>query len=250
MDLGRPRGLAQPQVPEGQHGGQQRGGQAQPGQRPPPAQHQRAGQRRVDGDQHERDRVDAAQLGDLDHRQPQVLRVAERAPRKSPEEMTAQPLAADPQARRRGQRPARREPARDEAHQPADGGHVEPAPGGEQEQRPPRERPRDRAVRPERVVEPAQEHEEEGETVEPAPAEGHARRGADRRHQQRHQREPAGDLPVGAWEGQRQQERAAHEQRRLAEAVAHRPGAQAPAASRSARKRGRPAATILRRVAA
>ena len=91
VDLGRPRGLAQPQVPEGQHGGQQRGGQTQPGQRPPPAQHQRTGQRRVDGDQHERDRVDAAQLGDLDHRQPQVLRVAERAPRKSPEEVTTQP---------------------------------------------------------------------------------------------------------------------------------------------------------------
>ena len=48
-------------------------------------EHEDAGQRRVHGDEHERDRVHAAELGDLDHRQPQVLRVPERAPREAPQ---------------------------------------------------------------------------------------------------------------------------------------------------------------------
>ena len=44
----------------------------------------------------QRDGVHAAELGDLDHRQPQVLRVPERAPREAAHEVAAQPLARRP----------------------------------------------------------------------------------------------------------------------------------------------------------
>src|SRR3989441_876049 len=194
--------------------------------------------------------VDSAELGDLDDRQPEVLRVAERARGNPAERGGPHPAAAHQQKGRGGEGGPGGPPATDPRHRPREPADVESAIRGEREDRHPRQGPRDRAVHAERVAQPPEEHQEEHRAEEPAPAERRARSAAQRRDDDRGDEEPDGPVPVGARKRQREADRADRQERGEREVLAQgrRPD-QAPHARRSARYCGRPPAMILRRAA-
>ena len=243
----RGRCLAEPDRPEGERGRDEDGRRPHAAERVAPAQHDAAGEGGVHREQHERHAVDAGQLRDLDHAQAQVLRVAERAPGEAAEEVAAQPLRGHPEKRRQGQRqrgrPARGQPR----HRPRHRARPESAVGGEQQHGAVDERPRDRAVDLEGVLQPAQQDEEEERPRRPAPEERRPRRADGGDREQRRQRHPRRERPVGAREREGHHEGGRHQDHRVQRDVPE--SRHVPVASRSARKRGRPAATILSRAA-
>src|SRR6266540_3849360 len=119
--LVRGQGSAQAPDPKAQRTAEHRPGERNPAEGRTPREDETARERGVHRDDHERDPVDASELGDLDDGQAQVLRVAENAPGEATEEMTANPLPAHPQERRRAESPGDRA-----SRQPRHGGGEDP----------------------------------------------------------------------------------------------------------------------------
>ena len=249
-DLARERRRSQPRGAEPECRRQEGTAAQRPGERPAPRQHETTRGRCVHRHQNEGHGVDSAQLGDLDDRQPQILRVAEGAPREPAQEVGPRPLPRHPQKGRGREGEPGGAPMADQRHRPREPANVEAAVRGERDDWHPREGPRDRAVHPERVAKPAEEHQEEYGAEEPAPAERRARRAAQCCDDDRRDEEPGDAVPVGARKRKGKADGADRQEPGETEVLAQgRRTDQAPHARRSARYCGRPPAMIFRRAA-
>ncbi len=132
-----------------------------------------------------------------------MLAVAEQPPREAAHQVPTEPLSGDPPCGRQRQRGAGPEPGGQPCGHGGHEAHVEAAVGGERRDGQPADRPRDRAVVEERVVEPAQEHDVEDGAGEPAVEEGGPRWTAQAGDESGHQPAPCEEPPVGEREGQR-----------------------------------------------
>ncbi len=200
-----PRDDAERVRAEAERAGQEQRRHRGPRPRPSRAEGEQRGQRRAHRRDHERHRVHAAQLRDLDHRELGVLGVAEQAPGESAHEVPAQPLPHHPERGRERQRGPGPEPPREPRGRARHRAQVQAAVRGQRHDRQPRDRPGDRAVVEEGVIEPAQQDDVEHGAGEPAVQEGGARGARGPRDQRGHEPDPGEQRPVGLREGQRAQ---------------------------------------------
>jgi hypothetical protein len=118
-----------PSEAERAHEQQAGGGDDGRGAAPPQGDQRR--QRRVHEHDQEGHAVDAGQLGDLDHRQHGVLRIAEEPPGKAAHQVPAQPLPRHPQRRHEAERGSGADPVSQPGHGRRGQRHVEATVRGE-----------------------------------------------------------------------------------------------------------------------